>query len=70
MSERTVTKNVETRVLFTNSEVIEILQRALGAPEDIKGYLRIDDDSFYGDLEIVWMEKIEETFGEDLVGTS
>jgi len=57
---RTITKNIETRVSFTNEEVRDILQKAAGAPADARGTIYHDDNSFYGDLEIVWWEKIVE----------
>lgn len=56
-TKRLVTKNIETRVTFTNEEMRDILQKAAGAPDEAKGTLYFDDESFYGDLEIVWWEK-------------
>lgn len=61
MSDRTIVKNIETRVLFTNEEIRDLLQKAAGAPEAARGTIYFDEDSFYGDLEIVWWEKVEET---------
>lgn len=57
MTARTVTKNIETRVSFSNEDLIALLQQAAGAPEGSKGTIYHDSDSFYGDLEIVWWEK-------------
>jgi DNA-directed RNA polymerase sigma subunit (sigma70/sigma32) len=49
-----ITKNIEKRVSFSNEQVRDMLQKAAGAPADAKGTIKHDDDSFYGDLEIVW----------------
>lgn len=56
MSEKPkVTKNIETRVEFTNEQVKAMLLEAAGAPADAQSsIIQFDDDSFYGDLEIVW----------------
>lgn len=61
MSERTIIKNIETRVMFTNEEIRDLLQKAAGAPEVARGSIFFDEETFYGDLEIVWWEKVEET---------
>lgn len=53
-----ITKNIETRVEFTNEQVKAILLKVAGAPEDAQSSIvQIDGDSFYGDLEIVWWTK-------------
>lgn len=56
MSEKPkVTKNIETRVEFTNEQVKAMLLKAAGAPVEAQSSIvRADGDSFYGDLEIVW----------------
>lgn len=61
MTERTIIKNIETRVMFTNDDVRDLLQKAAGAPEGAKGAVYFDEETFYGDLEIVWWEKTEES---------
>lgn len=60
MADGKIIKNIETRVSFTNDEIREMLQKAAGAPEGAKGALSFDDDSFYGDLEITWWERVQE----------
>ncbi len=52
---RTIIRKTETSVTFSNDEVKAILLKAAGAPADIAyHHLRVDDASFYADVEIVW----------------
>ena len=61
MSKRTVTKKIETRVKFSNDEIVQILIKSVNGPDNAGATTYSDGDAYYGDLELVWWEtKTEE----------
>lgn len=57
---RTIIKNIETQIAFSNEDVIAALMQYAKIAEDKKPTLYLDGDSCYCDFEIRFWEKTTE----------
>lgn len=61
MTDGKITKTTTTSVYLSNEEVRAVLAKHVGVPEGTEPrLLEYSGGTFYGGIEVIWVEKVEE----------